>query len=52
MSLRDKLLPVPSYPWIVDDNITMNGPINCLTNVIGIAAASSITRSSACESFW
>ena len=45
--MRDKDLPVPSYPWIVDDKMTMYGPSSCFIKVIGMAAASSTTRSSA-----
>jgi hypothetical protein len=45
--LRLRLLPVPSYPLIVDDKNTKYGPSNYLTIVIGIAAASSTTKSSA-----
>lgn len=64
ISFRDKDLPVPSYlksleiyevlrknPFTVEDRKTRYGPRRALTRGNGIAAASSITTSSAWPSF-
>ena len=47
MSLRDRLRPVPSYPFTVEQRNTRYGPSRVFTTGKGMAAASSITNSSA-----
>lgn len=48
ISLSDKERPVPSYPLTVEHRNTRYGPSMAFTNGSGMAAASSMTNSSAC----
>ena len=48
MSFKESERPVPSYPLMVEAIKTRYGPMSFRTSGRGIAAASSITKSSAC----
>ena len=47
INFKDKDLPVPSYPFIVDAIKIVYEPMSFLTIGKGMAAASSMTKSSA-----